>query len=351
MAEESRVGKHLARRYISVQLVVDITLWLTVALPVLYLFVAGKPYVQGFVCDDPRLSYPYKPDTVSTPVLIVVGLVTSIAVLVVVEVLNCADSKCRRACRSPGGITYCVKSYAVFLVGFIIQELFVDAIKNNLGVLRPNFFDVCRPEFNKTFCPGYITEYACTTDDHNADEILKSRQSFPSGHSAFSMYIALYFSVYIQRALQIQFSRILKLLLQCALIFAAIICGLGRIKDNKHHPSDVIAGFFIGSSVALIVQWKVVDKKVSNFNKVSPSTAFKLENKTNRNASRNCCRACAQPEDESEPQSPSSLLTHEFFTDVRTGQTTQSCKEHKQLNSECACLIKPERRMRSEENV
>lgn len=29
MAEESRVGKHLARRYITAQLVVDITLWLT----------------------------------------------------------------------------------------------------------------------------------------------------------------------------------------------------------------------------------------------------------------------------------------------------------------------------------
>jgi len=56
-------------------------LYSLVFLPVLYLFLRGTPVERGFFCDDPTLSYPYKPDTVSTPLLIILG--SSISVIVV----------------------------------------------------------------------------------------------------------------------------------------------------------------------------------------------------------------------------------------------------------------------------
>jgi len=61
-------------------------LYSQVFLPVLYLFLRGTPVERGFFCDDPTLSYPYKPDTVSTPLLIILG--SSISVIVVSYLFN-----------------------------------------------------------------------------------------------------------------------------------------------------------------------------------------------------------------------------------------------------------------------
>lgn len=60
----------------------------------------------------------------------------------------------------------------------------------------------------------------------------------------------LIFQLYIQHRLNIGFSRFLKFLLQAGLVFMALLCGLSRIHDNKHHPGDVTAGFLVGTIVA-----------------------------------------------------------------------------------------------------
>jgi phosphatidate phosphatase len=71
--------------------------------------------------------------------------------------------------------------------------------------------------------------------------------------------VCISFQIYIEKRLQIRFSKLLKLFLQTGLIFAAILCGLGRIIDNKHHPSDVLAGFVLGSIVAIVVVSNVLN--------------------------------------------------------------------------------------------
>ncbi|XP_053393874.1 phospholipid phosphatase 1-like isoform X2 [Mercenaria mercenaria] len=302
------------RQRITAQIIVDFILWLSVALPTLFLFLQGTPYERGFLCDDKSLSYPYKPDTVSTTVLIVAGCIISILIFVLTEVLNCVDSKCRRPCQPVGDIMFCVKSCAVFLVGFVMQELLVDVVKNKMGVLRPNFFDVCRPNFNRTLCPGYISEYTCEGSEFGDHAVRGSRQSFPSGHSAFSMYIATFFCIYIQSRLQIKFSRILKVFLQSGFIFLAILCGLGRIKDNKHHPSDVIAGFIVGITVAVFV-CSTIGRNISK----SPN-ADNLPTHTT-NTLRDCCSSSEQTPD-TEPQTPSPLLPNEYFHRISSGLET-----------------------------
>lgn len=79
---------------------------------------------------------------------------------------------------------------------YSISHLFVIllnvSLDGNLHVFLSN-----RMSFNcywfHTF--RYISEYVCTNTEVSATELRDIRQSFPSGHSSFSMYIAAYFCV------------------------------------------------------------------------------------------------------------------------------------------------------------
>lgn len=230
------------------QMVIDILIWLSAAFPVLYLFLFGTPYKSGFFCDDVTLSYPAKPDTVSALLLMLSGFAISVSVVVFVEVLRCIENRNQRSFRITGDICFSARWFAVYLVGFVIEQLTVQVLKHEMGVLRPNFYAVCKPTFNRSFCPGYITNYTCTGEP---EQVRESRQSFPSGHASFSMYVAIYFCFYIHHRLQITFSRILKFVLQTGLVIIAMMCGLTRISDHKHHPCDVVVGFLLGIVTAV----------------------------------------------------------------------------------------------------
>ncbi|XP_045157242.2 phospholipid phosphatase 1-like [Mercenaria mercenaria] len=304
------------RRHAAVQIILDILIWLAVAVSVLFLFLHGTPYKRGFYCGDVTLSFPFKQDTLSTPLLLMSGVIVSVVVVVITEVLNHIDTKCRQQCVSAASVVYCVKSYAIFLAGFILQQLVVEVVKNRTGVLRPNFFDVCKPQFNTSLCPSYITRYTCTGDDQK--EIRNSRLSFPSGHSSLSMYIAVFFCMYIENRLQISFSRILKLFLQASLILMAILCGVDRIIDNKHHPSDVAAGFLLGVIVAVVMYHQVCWKYYK--------TTEEMQLHCNENRSCGCCGFLQSPNIEVQTSTNDDVdgLTNSNNTTVSTKQLIAS---------------------------
>ncbi|XP_052775358.1 phospholipid phosphatase 1-like isoform X2 [Mya arenaria] len=304
-----RIRSGLSRRRITLALIIDVTLFLIVGIPVLFLFIRGTPFERGFQCDDPALSLPYRADTVSTSVLIIAGYSVSILLVLLVELLNAIEQKCRHPCNNAEGLVYCVRGYSVFLVGFVLQQLIVEIAKNQLGSLRPNFFDVCRPQYNRSLCPEYIREYTCTGSEYGADKIRESRQSFPSGHSSFSMYIAIYFSFYIQWRLQVTFSRILKLFLQFGLVFLSLMSGLGRIQDNKHHPSDVIFGFLVGLSTAILLFHFVGKKLLTPF-----EGSVNITYRSNGDQRDSCCTCGTNVPTFVEPQTTESLLHNEYFS-------------------------------------
>ncbi|XP_060582234.1 phospholipid phosphatase 2-like [Ruditapes philippinarum] len=316
--ESSSQRKICQRRRIIIRIIVDLTIWMAASVIAFYLFLFEKPYERGFFCDDKSLSYPSVPETISTPVMVVVGLTAALILIISVEVLNWLDLKCRKRYQHASSAIFCVKSYMVFMIGFLIQELFVDTLKNRIGVLRPNFFDVCKPQFNLTLCPGYITEYMCSGNDEK--EIRSSRQSFPSGHSSFAMFIAVYFSLYIENRLHIRFSRLLKIFLQVSLVLAAILCGFGRIRENKHHLSDVLAGFILGITVAVFVHTMMWRKFVED-----DSRKEGQENQEEK--SRDCCCVCNQPSDiEFDSQTPSSISQNGYFQNIENGRNSSSAK-------------------------
>ena len=57
--------------------------------------------------------------------------------------------------------------------------------------------------------------------------------------------------LYLQARLPIHRLRALRLALQTVAIAGAFYCGLSRVSDNKHHPTDVLAGAILGVLAAL----------------------------------------------------------------------------------------------------
>ncbi|KAL3868361.1 hypothetical protein ACJMK2_041175 [Sinanodonta woodiana] len=222
--------------------------------PVLYLYLMGSPYEAGFFCDDTSLKYPDKPSMISDALLTGVAFGLTTTALLMVEVMNRLERKYKKSRCLSGDPFICLKGFGIFLFGFVITQLFTEVLKNTLGRLRPTFIDVCRPDFSRINCSqGYITNYTCTNKENLTNKLRTIHQSFPSGHAAFAMFTTMYLVLYIQKRLHITYSHILKPTVQAALFLLSLVCGITRITDHKHHPSDVVAGLIIGSIVACAI--------------------------------------------------------------------------------------------------
>ena len=60
-------------------------------------------------------------------------------------------------------------------IGFLVNLIITDAGKIVVGRLRPNFLDVCDPDFSLFNCtdqygnPRYVEDFICRGDKHTAD--------------------------------------------------------------------------------------------------------------------------------------------------------------------------------------
>lgn len=62
----------------------------------------------------------------------------------------------------------------------------------------------------------------------------------------------LYLALYLQSRMTWSGSYMLRPLLQTGALMLAWLTGLSRVSDYKHHWSDVLSGFLIGSIAALL---------------------------------------------------------------------------------------------------
>lgn len=139
----------------------------------------------------------------------------------------------------------------VLLLSIGMSEFVTQACKIYVGRLRPNFYSLC----------GFDTSTLLCTASY--EHILESRSSFPSGHSSFSMsgmgviawFLLGRIGIGIQKTKQNMVSRLSRpwffcpniiILASCTPLLYSVFIGCSRLVDNWHHPSDVIAGFFIG---------------------------------------------------------------------------------------------------------
>ncbi|KAH9496577.1 hypothetical protein Btru_010987 [Bulinus truncatus] len=140
--------KKVAKNFLSKQLVADCCVFLALCIPLLVVRCMSDTMKIGFWCQDLSLSLPNKPDTVKASVLMMVSIFGPFFVFAINET--------HRAITDPRPVVnfffiHC-KAYSIFFFGLVINIIFTEAIKCSSGRLRPNFFDICQPDFSKINC-------------------------------------------------------------------------------------------------------------------------------------------------------------------------------------------------------
>ncbi|XP_064625114.1 putative phosphatidate phosphatase [Lineus longissimus] len=216
-----------------------------------------RPRKSGFFCDDTNIKYPNRDDTVSNEVLLVVGFVIPVTFFYVVELASESHKSSKNyICVS---LVEVCRVTGIYAFGAMLTIITTFIGKLSLGQLRPNFFDVCRPNISHIVCErghNFVTNYTCTSgySENAIDDVFKA---FPSGHSAFSSYSMVFLALYLQVRLFVKFSILFKPLLQIMALGLAYYFSLSRISDYKHHWSDCLAGSLLGIAVAFYTAYRI----------------------------------------------------------------------------------------------
>lgn len=230
-----------------IQVITDISFYLA-ATVIALLFALNelkglKPFIRGFFCDDQNLMYPYREDSVSTLMAIVVLMVPTVVIILFTEALLLKNysQKLKPFLRNSYNMVGCL------LLGFTLCMLFIEIVKLYVGRLRPHFLTVCQPNISTSNCSKtFITSYTCQGSD--LDAIYDSRKSFPSGHTGAAWNVMTYLAMYIHFRILTNWPRLRVFcpILQLAAICLAAYVSISRLQDYKHHTGDVIGGGIIG---------------------------------------------------------------------------------------------------------
>ena len=85
--------------------------------------------------------------------------------------------------------------------------------------------------------------------------------------------------LYIEARVHIPWSKFLKLTIQLVALVFAMFCGFSRIFDNMHYWSDVLAGFALGTVLAIVFACHVLSRVCEP---TAKSTAGKHDDEGNR---------------------------------------------------------------------
>lgn len=238
------------------------------------------PYKRGFYCDDETIRYPFKPNTVSVPVLLSVNIIVPFLFVETYEYLIIRqNSKFYTPKHSPRHqpisltrhfLTVTTGINVEFMLGLIVEIALMHFAKSSFGVLRPHFIDVCRPNFTMIDCSknqGYVLEPFCTSTPttYSERQLKMARESFPSGHSSsvtYALCFLLYYVYYRRKKLNRTQDKLTRFLTNLSYIvlfmFVAwsFVVYVTRVTDYWHHKTDVVGGITLGCFVATILFWR-----------------------------------------------------------------------------------------------
>ena len=227
----------------------------------------------GFFCNNEQIRYPFLPSTIPTAGLIFFVLIPLVFIigLTILEhfIYKYAHLRLQtqlpstplhvkihliyRELKIPYGLWKTMLTLYAFITGIFITLLMTNVIKLSVGELRPNFIDICKPNFTEIECtdnfgfPVYVTNYTCYgTDTKN---IREARLSFPSGHASFIVYNMVFLIFFFE--LKPYIPRGIRSAVTLLMAIIGILVAVTRLYDYKHHPNDLIGGSIIGIVTAI----------------------------------------------------------------------------------------------------
>ncbi|GAQ90486.1 lipid phosphate phosphatase [Klebsormidium nitens] len=129
----------------------------------------------------------------------------------------------------------------------VFTNVIVSALKSSVGRPRPDFAARCFPDGKEDF--SQTGEVLCTGARALVEQ---GHESFPSGHAAYSAVGLGYLALYLAGKLKLfdEEGHVSKSILVLFPMLLAILVGVSRVDDNKHHWQDVLVGLGIGFSLA-----------------------------------------------------------------------------------------------------
>lgn len=215
----------------------------------------------GFYCNDPKINFEFRGDTVSTSVLLAGSFTLPWITLWLVE-STMAFAR-RRSRGGAGGVLGCLRSgarpagrwYREYVLGLGVVMFVTDAMKLLVSEPRPHFLDTCRPDANCTLAARdvwtWVDDFECTNKRQSAYHVRDSMRSFPSGHTSVSVYTSLFIMIFLRRRMLRDVTLLLVPWLQGLFLLWTLTCSLTRITDHRHHWWDVLAGSLLGVFSAL----------------------------------------------------------------------------------------------------
>ncbi|KAG8331484.1 hypothetical protein J6590_041098 [Homalodisca vitripennis] len=203
------------------------------------------PEVQsiGFYCGDSKISQKYRGDTVTLKVLLFSTILLPLFTICSVESSCYGTRGSSKRAWWPQALAW----YREYLSGFLIVVFLTCVAKVLVGEPRPHFLDTCRP-FQALNCTSgkFIASYTCTNSEVGSVKMRDASKSFPSAHSALSVYLFIFCAWYLQRRM-VGVSAVLVAWLQVVYLVWALVCCVTRVTDHRHHWWDVLAGVALGT--------------------------------------------------------------------------------------------------------
>lgn len=234
------------------KVIIDCVLVVCGVLAVIYFEYHADPFQRGFFCEDDDLKYPLKVAKTFPLWSLWLIIFVPLAVMLFTEatIYKCSLKKI---------IFEIYKRFGVYIFGFLLHWLLLDFIKCSVGRLRPNFFEWCKPVLedgsdcrNTTNHGVYITDYFCSNSKASKSGLREVHLSFPSAHTSMTFFAMTYLVLYIHDRWKL--SKTVKFAVEFSCILLAVSVAVSRISYYWHFPTDVIAGFILGTVSAFLVK-------------------------------------------------------------------------------------------------
>jgi len=247
---------------------IDALSLVAVGVPLLLIKYLISPKKRGFFCHDESIRYPYFSSTITTPTNVLISYGVPVLIIIVNSFVQKTAHVHNSSTRTVMEIIY--RDVTLFFFGVFTVQLLTNVGKLTAGRLRPHFHDVCNSNSSSLAengeCgvwarPVYVSDWTCpgnpalfSSPTEREHRIREASLSFPSGHASLAWYGMVFGAGYLHLAYSSTHRRFTLPIgvVQVALLVYGLVVAVSRVTDNKHHPTDVLAGAVLGAGAAVI---------------------------------------------------------------------------------------------------